>query len=117
MERERFKKLFPHLYKEIEEGVSHIPLSYAKSKYEAKIIESGSAWSGYDPDIIDFIRRCKTIEQAEEIIAYMENRKEITPQKASELRIQLSRDGLRSFGSLKRGDFYYREASDYSESV
>jgi len=117
MEKERFKKLFPHLYKEIEEGVAYIPLSGAKSRSEIEIIEAGSVWSGYEPDVVDFIRRCKTIEQAEEIITYMENRKEITHQRAKELRIQLHKNGLRSFGSHKREGFYYREIPNSSESV
>lgn len=117
MEKERIKKLFPHLYKEIEEGVAYIPLSSAKSRSEVEVIESVSAWSGYEPDVIDFIRRCKTIEQAEEIIAYMENRKEITRQRAKDLRTQLRKDGLRSFGSYKREGFYHREVPDSSESV
>jgi hypothetical protein len=60
----------------------------------------------YMPDVIDFIRRCDTHEQAAEIIAYMEKRGEIQKQYAAKLRKQLKEKGVRSFGSKKEEGHY-----------
>jgi hypothetical protein len=60
------------------------------------------------PDVIDFIRRCDTEEQAEEIIAYMEKRGEIEKQYAERLRKQLKDKGVRSFGLKKEENYYLK---------
>jgi hypothetical protein len=60
------------------------------------------------PDVIDFIRRCDTEEQAEEIIGYMEKRGEIEKQYARKLREQLKDKGVRSFGPKKEEDYYLK---------
>ena len=102
MEKERFKKLFPHLSDEMETEVSSV-------KIEGGEPPAGNMkWEGYDPDVIDFIRRCETPEQALQVIEYMEERGEITPERAAELRRQLSREGLRSFGERKESGFYHK---------
>jgi hypothetical protein len=60
------------------------------------------------PDVIDFLRRCDTKDQAEEIVAYMERRGEIEKQYADKLRKQLKKEGVRSFGSKKEHDYYLK---------
>jgi hypothetical protein len=62
------------------------------------------------PDVIDFIRRCDTEEQAEEIIAYMEKRGEIEKQYAERLRKQLKDKGVRSFGPKKEENYYLKDS-------
>ncbi len=66
-------------------------------------------WAGYVPDAVDFIRRCETKEQAEEIIDYLKDRGEVPPERAAELRGQLEDEGLESFGSRKKVGFYHRD--------
>lgn len=103
MEKELFKRLFPHLAEEMERETSRIVISGLRAE---------ERWSGYNPDVVDFIRRCDTEAQAEEIIDYMERRMEITHERAEELRAQLRDKGLRSFGEKKRPGYYFKEGRE-----
>ncbi|HEX9261039.1 MAG TPA: DUF2095 family protein, partial [Candidatus Bathyarchaeia archaeon] len=62
---------------------------------------------------VDFIRRCDTEAQAQEIIAYLQKKGEITIEYADELRCQLKRDGVRSFGPKKEENYYFKEGGIY----
>jgi len=104
MEKDRFKKLFPNLAKEIEGEGSKIRIDQNDGASREDRI-----WSGYDPDVVDFLRRCDDADQAEEVISYMEDREEITPERAAELRRQLMEQGLRSFGDKKEEDYYHNK--------
>lgn len=109
MEKKKFKEFFPHLADELESGSSTVDL-------EGKMIGKNSAlnakrrWAGYDPDIIDFIRRCDTDEQAAEIIDYMAKEGKIFSEMADKLRRQLEEEGVRSFGKRKEAGYYSRSA-------
>jgi hypothetical protein len=63
----------------------------------------------YNPGAEDFIRRCKTEKEAEEIIIYLVKRGEITPQQATDLKLKLQNDGLRAFGPKKTWGYYERK--------
>lgn len=63
---------------------------------------------GYEPTIIDFIRRCENDDQALGIINYLEKRGEIESSYARWLRIQLAERGLRSFGKQRKSGCYER---------
>ena len=106
---ERFRKLYPHLAEEIEKGALKIPIDHFRVRLEHEDRLTARKWAGYNPDVVDFIRRCDTEEQADEIIDYMEIQGEITREKAEELRRQLKSEGLRSFGDKKESDFYNKE--------
>ena len=101
MERDEFKKRFPKLAKEMEEGIGKADIEFMPAPPKAK-----RRFAGYSPDIYDFLRRCKTDEEAEEIIEYLKTKGEITEEKAEELQEQLKTDGLQSFGSRKDEDYY-----------
>ena len=62
----------------------------------------------YLPDVVDFIRRCETREQADEIIDYMERKGEIGRLYAQKLKKQLKEKGIRSFGAKKEEDYYLK---------
>jgi hypothetical protein len=109
MEKERFKKLFPHLAEEMESGRSRVTTADIEGTLGRGKKENARMWAGYDPDVVDFIRRCSTDEDAEEIIRYMEGRGEINKERADELRRQLRDEGLESFGSRKEADFYHKD--------
>ncbi|MFQ6052613.1 MAG: DUF2095 family protein [Candidatus Bathyarchaeia archaeon] len=109
IDRDRFRKLFPHLAEEMEKDVSKVPIDQFRTRVEHHDRLTTRKWAGYDPDVVDFIRRCDTEEEAEEIITYMENRGEIGPDRAAELRERLRVRGLRSFGEKKERDFYHHE--------
>jgi hypothetical protein len=104
MEKKEFKKKYPKLAQEMELGVGKAELSFEveKPKKERK-------FAGYDPDVIDFIRRCTNDTQALEIIEYMRNREEITIEEAEKLCNQLEKEGLRSFGKKKDPGYYERK--------
>ena len=106
MEKERFKKFFPHLAKEMENGVSKVSVEQSQSTEEQGIRELRK-WAGYNPDVVDFIRRCETTTQAKKIISFLESQGEITDKRATELKEQLMEKGVRSFGRNKEQGFYY----------
>lgn len=109
MERDRFKKLFPHLAREMEGGRSRVDMNDDLEAGGPKANDEGQKWAGYDPDVVDFIRRCETVEQVEEVVDYMESHGEITAERAAEIRKQIVEEGLRSFGPKKEMGFYNRD--------
>ncbi|WP_457751580.1 DUF2095 family protein [Thermococcus sp.] len=102
-DREEFRENFPALARELEE--EGVPIDgYRKENMEEELRD----FSGYNPTVIDFIRRCETDEEALEIINWMESREEITHEMAKELRITLLKKGVRAFGSKKEWGWYER---------
>lgn len=104
MKRDEFKKRFPALAKEMEEGKGKVDL-----EFEMEPPKPQRKFAGYDPNVIDFIRRCSGEEEALEIIEYLRCREEITVEEADRLRRQLEDEGLRSFGPKKEPGYYERE--------
>lgn len=107
MEKKKFREIFPNLADELEGGKNTVSLRDSDDEKRESIL-ANRKWVGYDPDIIDFIRRCENEEQVLEIIEYMEKINEISFEKANELRKKLAEGGVRSFGSIKNDDFYHR---------
>jgi len=112
--RERFKKLFPYLAEEVFEGTSRVRIDASRVDPVDGERAAMRRFAGYNPTVIDFIRRCDTAEQAEEIISFVERRGEITSEYAEELRQRISKEGLRSLGPKKNSNFYDEE--DNSET-
>jgi len=110
VEKEKFRTMFPHLAKEIETQESRISVSSIRSDEDAGEKAASRKFDGYNPDVIDFIRRCDVEEQAEEIIEYLEKRHEISRKYAIQLRKQLKDKGVRSFGPKKEEDYYLKQA-------
>lgn len=106
---EKFRKRFPNICRELE-GVRGIRINAVRSSGE-EAEKAARSLGGYEPTVIDFIRRCDTDDQALEIINFMEGKGEITPAYARELRGQLLRDGVRSFGKKREPGCY--ERGDY----
>lgn len=102
MEKKKIEELFPNLTKEIVEGSDKIV------KLDRALPGSERKWVGYNPDAIDFIRRCNKKEEAHEVIDYLEKREEISKQKADIFREKLEKEGLSAFGEHKEKDFYHR---------
>ncbi len=110
MAEEWFKRLFPHLAKEMESGRSRVTSADVEGAPEERAEGNERKWAGYVPDAVDFIRRCETQEQAEEIIGYLEEKGEIPSERAADLRRQLEDEGLESFGSRKEEGFYHKNS-------
>lgn len=104
MESKEFKKKYPALAKELEEGSGKADIEFTVEPPKPK-----RRFKGYEPDVIDFIRRCSKDAEALEIIEYMKNREEITVEEAENLCKQLKEEGLHSFGKKKDPSHYERK--------
>jgi hypothetical protein len=135
IDKKSLKKMFPHLYEELETSENKVSIdAVRKSPLEAEAEASGIDFDEceecseeeaapstetpdklrhFNPQAVDFLRRCDTAAQAEEIIAYLQKKGEITSQYAEELRCQLKRDGVRSFGPKKEENHYFKEGGLY----
>jgi hypothetical protein len=124
IDKESIKKMFPNLYKELEAGDAKISIDALRKnpeEAEADVVECAEEnldteasttpdkLRHFYPSAEDFIRRCDTEQQAEEIIAYLERRGEITEKCALSLRSKLKSEGLRSFGPKKEENHYFKE--------
>ena len=110
IDKEQFRKMFPNLAKEIEGEDNKITITSIRLDPESGETAVSKKFNGYNPDVIDFLRRCDDEKQAEEIIAYLEEKEEISREYASILRKQLRERGIRSFGPKKEEAYYLRQA-------
>jgi hypothetical protein len=135
IDKKSIKKIFPHLYEELENGEVKVPINAVRknpleAEEEAVVGEVGEECDcteeeftshtetpdklrHFNPSAVDFIRRCDTEAQAEEIIAYLQKKGEITKEVAEQMRCQLKRDGVRSFGPKKEEYHYFKEGGLY----
>lgn len=109
LNRESLKRMFPNLAREVGSGDNRVSIdSVRMRREEGEKNQTGRKFTGCMPNVVDFLRRCDTTKQAEEIIVYMEKRGEISKQHARELRKQLKEKGVRSFGTKKEDDYYLK---------
>lgn len=106
IDKKELKKMFPSLVNEMEKTQQRAVISSVRSEVEDAEKTSSKRFASYKPDVVDFIRRCDNKQQTEEIIRYLEKRKEIDPERAKRLRKQIKEKGIRSFGSKKEEDYY-----------
>ena len=109
IDKKSFKKRFPNLSEELEGADSKIAIGAVRTYTEAAEKSLSNKFRNYDPTVVDFIRRCDTEVQAEAIITYLERRGELTKEYAAKLREQLKREGIRSFGSKKEENYYFKQ--------
>ena len=102
----KFKDKYPNLAKEIELAFMKVKINSIRHDREIGENIASNNVAGYNPDVIDFLRRCDTEEEAKEIIDYVEKKGEITPKYAKTLRRQLKTQGVRSFGMKKEKNYY-----------
>jgi hypothetical protein len=131
IDKKSIKKIFPHLYDELETGEVKVPINAVrKNPLEAEEAAMGTEYEDcteeefvrtenpdklrhFNPSAVDFIRRCDTEKQAEEIICYLQKKGEITNETAEQMRCQLKQDGVRSFGPKKEEYHYFKEGGIY----
>jgi len=109
IDKERFKRMFPHLAEELEDNEHRVPINSIRSDLQTGEKSSSRRFDTYMPDVIDFIRRCDNEQQAREIIDYLERKNEISKEYARRLKRQLREKGVRSFGSKKEEGYYFRQ--------
>lgn len=111
-DKKEFRRLFPNLARELEsEGneASRVAINSVRTDAETgEKAVSSRKFVHYMPDVVDFIRRCDTKEQAEEIVDYLEKKGEISREYAQRIRKQLREKGVRSFGSKKEEGYYFK---------
>jgi hypothetical protein len=123
-DKKSLKKMFPNLYNELETGEAKVPINAVRKNPET--IENAECEEDefeptvpldklrhFNPTAVDFIRRCDTDAQAEEIISYLEKKCEIAKEYADELRRKLKREGVRCFGPKKEEYYYFKEGGIY----
>lgn len=103
--------MFPHLAREMELGESKVAITSVRSDIETGERAVSRKFVHYVPDVVDFIRRCGTDEEAYEIVDYMEKRGEISVKYAEKLRKQLREKGVRSFGPKKEDGYYFKHGT------
>ena len=108
-DKESFKKMFPHLSRELEFEGSTVASNSLPTETKISDKVSTEIFRHYNPTVLDFMRRCETEKEAETIIAYLETRGELTKEYAEKLRQQLMKNGLRSFGSKKEENYYFKQ--------
>jgi hypothetical protein len=102
-DRESLKKMFPNLTKEMQSDENKVPVKSVRTDPETgEKAANRERFVNYVPDVIDFLRRCETKEQAEEIITYMEKRGEVNKEYAQELRAQLKRKASEALDRRKK---------------
>jgi hypothetical protein len=128
-EKKDLKKMFPHLLRELEGKENKLSIASVEEDLESaetaadpceeamddvgtdeEIETKPDKFRHYSPDVVDFLRRCDTDAQAKEIIAYLQKRGELSEEKACELKAQLNRKGVRSFGPKKENDYYFKQS-------
>ena len=129
IDKKSLKKMFPHLYNEIEElDECKVPINAIRADPEAAeraVIEDvneeefleptkeADKLRHFNPSAEDFIRRCDTEAQAQEIITYLKKKGELTEEQAKEMEDKLKREGVRAFGPKKEENHYFREGGIY----
>lgn len=109
-DRKSFKKMFPNLSKELALEESKVAIKSVRTDADAAENAMTDKFLHYNPTVVDFIRRCDTEAQAEAIIAFLEKRGELTKEYAEELRQQLKKEGVRSFGAKKEEGYYFKQS-------
>ncbi|MEM2878795.1 MAG: DUF2095 family protein [Candidatus Hadarchaeales archaeon] len=92
------RKKYPAIYSEINDGNAVQIMSVRSDVEEGEKAAKGSDY----PTAVDYIRLCKNDAEAREIIDYLEKRGEISSDYAKQLRDQLAKKGLRSFGKKRK---------------
>ena len=109
IKRKRFRRMFPNLAREMDSRESETKINSVRSAPTTSDKVASKKLTDYTPDVVDFLRRCEKVEQAIEIIDYLEKKKEISSKFARKLRKQLKERGVRSFGSKKEDDYYLKQ--------
>ncbi len=102
--RKELEKMFPNLNKEMQDKTGSVSIDPVQTEPSEP-----NPLRGYNPDVVDFLRRCENSGEGEEIIDFLEKRGEISPNHAVTLRRKLQEKGIRSFGPKKEADYYLKK--------
>lgn len=108
IDKKKFGKKYPHIAEELQKKSNKIKIGSRKKLKPNRKKKQKKQFRGYNPTVIDFIRRCNNFEEAESIIAYLEKKGEISKKYGESIRKQIKEKGIRSFGSKKEEDYYFK---------
>ncbi|TXT56616.1 MAG: hypothetical protein BAJATHORv1_20206 [Candidatus Thorarchaeota archaeon] len=100
---DEFKEAFPAISEEMRSGKTQ---THKIDGVRTMSEEEETQQTRFTPDVVDYLRRCDTISQAEEIVKYLLKQGEISNSEAKAIRSQLKTQGLRSFGEKKKAGHY-----------
>jgi len=106
---DEIRRDFPALGKELDEGSTK---AFTIDGVRTVTEESKEENIEYTPDVVDYIRRCDTLSEAEEIVAFLAKQGEISTSQARAIKSQLKADGIRSFGAKKEKDHYLHHGTE-----
>lgn len=101
---EEFRKRYPKLADEM------FGRKAMKLSLKVSILDP---WRGYIPTVVDYIRRCRTVEEAFEVIDYLVKHNELSLEEAEKLKAKLREGGIDAFGGRKEDNYYYKQAMRY----
>ncbi len=107
MSIEDFKKKFPNLARELLDESENLDLELVVEKLPP------DPWRGYTPTVEDYLRRCNTVEEAYEVLDYLEKHGKISKEESEHYRKLIKDKGLEAIGPHKEGDYYYKKAVEY----
>ncbi len=105
IEDKDFEGVFPALFRDIKDGEKGILKEELRTSSGSKKTRK---FREHTPGAIDFICRCKSNQEAEEIIDYLLKKGEITEEYANNLKKQLHEKGLEYFGEHRKQGYYDR---------
>ena len=115
-DKNEFNENFPHLKTEITGKKKSVKIDSIKTNIDTINLNSNKDHQRelVNPEVIDFIRRCTTIEEALSILDYLVKRKEISESDYTSYKNQImKREGLREFidkhGGFKKPGYYEKK--------
>lgn len=93
---EEFKRRYPHLAKELIDGVGVRKLSELLESDEPPLI----------PTAVDYLRRCNSIAEALEVLDYLTRTGQLEEEERKELEDKIVNEGLESLGPRKSFGYY-----------
>ena len=97
--KKRFRRMFPNLAKEMIDQKMGVSITTIKTNIENAVSDKNRK---YNPDVIDFLKRCSNEHEAREIIGYLEKRGEISKEYAAELKSQRNERGKKDLDLRKK---------------
>ena len=112
-DKEELETYFPHLFSEITEKKKTIKMESVELEIDppTKVQKEAIPEELTNPGAIDFIRRCKTNEEAIEILDYLLKKEDITLNKYNELKNLILQEGgleklINESGGFKDKGYY-----------
>jgi len=120
-----FNENFPHLITEITGKKKSVKIDSIETNIDTIHLNSNNKHHPRElvnPGVIDFIRRCTTIEEAFSVLDYLAKRKEISESDYTSYKNQiLKKESLREFidkhGGFKRPGYYEKKFRDLKQET